>query len=162
VLSTVGIESRRSKGRQHAEQQRTVAIGDRTSASQRPVVKVATLRDSQAPNLQHGTSFQIRVIRRDDESVALRLLGELDIASMAEFERIVTEVLLGSPKELIFDLTRSQFVSAQGYAAIGRCSLEVPVTVRSRTGLASKVLVIYGYERVAIVIEGEPEVLLPC
>jgi hypothetical protein len=81
---------------------------------------------------------------------------------MVQFERMITEVLSGSPKELIFDLTRSQFISAQGYAAIGDCSLEVPVRVRSRTGLASKVLTIYGYERVAIAIGEEPDVNLPC
>jgi hypothetical protein len=127
-------------------------------------VRAATLRDREAPHLQYGTSFQIRVIRRDDGSVALLLLllGELDISSMAEFERMVTEVLAGSPNELIFDLTQSQFVSAQGYDAIGRCSVEVPVTVRSRTGLASRVLATYGYERVAITIERGPDVNLPC
>jgi hypothetical protein len=130
--------------------------GDRASVSHRPVVRAATLPESQVPNLQYGTSFQIRVVRRDDKSVALLLLGELDITSMSQFERMITEVLSGSPKELIFDLTQSQFVSAQGYAAIGHCSLEVPVTVRSRTGLASKVLAIYGYERVAIAVEREP------
>ena len=72
------------------------------------------------------------------------------------FERMITEVLSGNPKQLIFDLTHSQFISAQGYAAIGRCSSEVPVEVWSGTDLASKVLAIYGYERVAIAIEREP------
>jgi hypothetical protein len=81
---------------------------------------------------------------------------------MAQFERVITEVLSASPKELIFDLTQSQFISAQGYAAIGRCSSEVPVMLRSRTTLASKVLAIYGYERVEIAVEGEPDVKAPC
>jgi hypothetical protein len=130
--------------------------GDRASVSLRPVVRAATLRESQVPNLHYGTSFQIRVVHRDDGSVALLVLGELDITSMAQFEQMIAEVLSGSPKELVFDLTRSQFISAQGYAAIGHCSLEVPVRVRSRTGLASKVLAIYGYERVAIAVEREP------
>ena len=89
---------------------------------------------------------------RDDGSVALLLLGELDITSMVQFERMITEVLSGNPKQLIFDLTHSQFISAQGYAAIGRCSPEVPVEVWSSTDLASKVLAIYGYEQVAIAI----------
>jgi hypothetical protein len=136
--------------------------GDRASVSQRPVVRAATLRESQVPNLQYGTSFQIRVVRSADESVVLLLLGELDITSMVQFERTITEVLSRSPKELIFDLTQSQFISAQGYAAIGDCSLEVPVRVRSRTGLASKVLAIYGYERVAIATEREVAVNQPC
>ena len=80
---------------------------------------------------------------------------------MAQFEQMIAEVLSGSPKELVFDLTRSQFISAQGYAAIGRCSSEVPVKLRSRTTLASKVLSIYGYERVEIAVEGEPDVKAP-
>jgi hypothetical protein len=76
---------------------------------------------------------------------------------MAQFERMITEVLSDSPKELIFDLTHSQFISAQGYAAIGHCSLVVPVLVRTTTDLASKVMAIYGYERVAIAVEGDPD-----
>ena len=76
---------------------------------------------------------------------------------MVQFERTITEVLSGNPKQLIFDLTHSQFVCAQGYSAIGRCSSELPVEVRSRTDLASKVLAIYGYERVAIAMEREPD-----
>ena len=137
-------------------------IDDRALASRPSDARSSTLRNSEAPNLWYGTSFQIRVSRRDDGAVVLLLLGDLDITSMVQFERMITEVLQGSPKELIFDLTQSQFVSAQGYAAIGHCSLEVPVTVRSRTGLASKVLAIYGYERVAIAIEREPDVNQPC
>ena len=100
----------------------------------------------------------MRVIRRDDESVVLLLLGELDVTSMVQFERMITVVLSGRPKELIFDLSQSLFISAQGYAAIGDCSLEVPVRLRSRTDLASKVLAIYGYNRVTVVIERGPDV----
>ena len=99
----------------------------------RTVVTLATLRGSHVPNLRYGTSVHIRVVRGDDESSPSLLLGELDITSMAQFERVITEVLSASPKELIFDVTQSQFISAQGYAAIGRCSSEVPVRLRSRT-----------------------------
>lgn len=123
---------------------------------------LAAVRGSHVPNLWYGTSFHIRVVRRDGKSVTLVLLGELDITSMVQFERVIIEVLAASPKELIFDLTQSQFISAQGYAAIGRCSSEVPVRLRSRTTLASKVLAIYGYERVEIAVEGEPDVKAPC
>jgi hypothetical protein len=138
------------------EHLRTAAAADRTSVSQRPVVTPVALRERDVPNLRYGTSFHIRVVRREDKSVTLVLLGELDSISMAEFERVIAKVLSASPKELIFDLTESQFVSAQGYAAIGRCSSEVPVRLRSRTALASKVLAAYGYERVEIAIEREP------
>ena len=81
---------------------------------------------------------------------------------MSQFERVITKVLSANPKELIFDLTQSQFISAQGYAAIGHCSSEVPVRLRSRTSLAAKVLDIYGYDRVTVVTERGPDVDLPC
>ena len=136
-------------------------IDDRALASRHSDARSSTLRNSAAPNLWYGTSFQIRVSRCDDGSVALLLLGDLDITSMVQFERAITEVLSGSPKELIFDLTQSQFISAQGYTAIGHCSLEVAVRVRSRTVLASKVLAIYGYEQVALAIERESDLTLP-
>jgi hypothetical protein len=57
---------------------------------------------------------------------------------------------------LIVDLTGCQFVSAQGYAAIGRCSLRTPVEVRSGTTLASRVFEIYGYDRVTTVTTPAP------
>jgi anti-anti-sigma factor len=136
--------------------------GDRTSAPQRPVVRGATPRERAVPLLGYGTSFQVRVLRRDDEAVLLILFGELDVTSMAQFERVITEVVSGSPKELIFDLSQCQFMSAQGYAAIGDCSMEVPVRVRSRTDLASKVLAIYGYDRVTVATDRGPNVDLPC
>jgi hypothetical protein len=135
---------------------------DSTSVSQRPIVMAAPLRQGAIANIQYGTSFHLRVIRHDDDSVTLLPLGELDITSMMQFERMITDVLSGSPKELIFDLTQSQFICAQGFAAIGACSVEVAVTVRSTTGLASKVLASYGYERVAIAVEREPDANLPC
>ena len=70
---------------------------------------------------------------------------------------MITEVLSGKPKELIFDLTQSEFVSAQGYDAIGRCSLRLPVQVRSRTGLAARVFAVLGYEEVNVVTGRESE-----
>ena len=73
-------------------------IGNRTSALQRPVLSAATLRKSEVLHLHYGSSFQMRVIRRCDESVVLFLEGELDVTSMVQFERMITEVLSGRPK----------------------------------------------------------------
>lgn len=105
--------------------------------------------------LQHGDVFRIRVNNRNDEVCILELSGELDIVSMAYFERVLAEVLSRRPREITFDLTDAQFISAQGYSAIGRCSLEVRVAVLSRTELASKILGAYGYDRVVIIMASE-------
>jgi anti-anti-sigma factor len=102
------------------------------------------------------------VISHDDDLVVLEFFGELDLVSMARFEQVLAEVLSGNPKELIFDLTQTQFISAQGYAAMGRCSLGTRVAVRSRTDLASRIMAVFGYDRVAIVMAQEPAVDVPC
>jgi anti-anti-sigma regulatory factor len=134
----------------------------RASACRRAVVRPSTLRNSDTPNLQYGAAFNVRIIRRDDHSSVVILLGELDVTSMAQFEVMITEVLSSGPKALIFDLTQCQFVSAQGYDAIGRCSLEVPVEVRSRTGVAGRVFAVLGYERVEVISAQEPAVDQRC
>jgi anti-anti-sigma factor len=105
--------------------------------------------------------LQVRVFSHDGERVVLKLLGELDIVSMARFERLIAELLSSHPKELRFDLTQAQFISAQGYAAMGRCSLQVRVTVRARSELASRVLAIYGYDQVMMVISQQAVVEAP-
>jgi hypothetical protein len=77
---------------------------------------------------------------------------------MGQFEQVLraatTEPLMG----LVIDLTECQFISAQGYAAIGRLSLRTPVEVRSATALASKVFDIYGYDGVTTVVTEAPRV----
>ena len=100
----------------------------------------------------------MQVSSHDGQRVVLALLGELDIVSLAWFERLIAEVLSSEPRELRFDLTQARFVSAQGYAAMGRCSREVRVTVRSRTELASRVLAMYGYDQVMMVISQPPAI----
>jgi hypothetical protein len=80
--------------------------------------------------------------------VTFILRGELDITSMDPFEKTLADVMAESPFGLLFDLTDCEFVSAQGYAAMGRCSAAIPVEVRSRIGLASTVFAILGYDRV--------------
>lgn len=132
-----------------------------TSRLQRCATGSAASRKYESAILQCGSTLQVRVFSHDGERVVLKLLGELDIVSMARFERLIAEVLSSHPKELRFDLTQAQFISAQGYAAMGRCSLEVRVTVRSRSELASRVLAIYGYDQVMLVMSQPPVVEAP-
>ena len=132
-------------------------------ASSRPyITKAGTLEQCECGStLQHGNGFQVRVIS-DDRHLVVELFGELDLVSMATFEQMVAEVLSGKPKELIFDLTQTQFVSIQGYAAMGRCSLGIRVSIRSRTELAARILAICGYDRVTIVIAPESDIEALC
>lgn len=125
-------------------------IDERTWVLRRAAAGPSASPDRTAPNLQYGAAFHIRVTRRGDGSSLADLLGELDVTSIAQFELAITELLSSNPRGLIFDLTQSRFVSAQGYDAIGRCSLEVPVQVRSRTGLAARVFTVLGYDRVDV------------
>ena len=104
-------------------------------------------------NVQYGSSIRIRTVREAGRPVIVILRGELDLTCMGAFEQAVRSVMAEPLMGVIFDLTDCQFVSAQGYAAIGRCSLHTPVEVRSRTALASKVFDIYGYDSVTVTMQ---------
>jgi anti-anti-sigma regulatory factor len=96
----------------------------------------------------YGTSLQMRIVRGEGRPVALVLHGELDITSMPPFEEALAEVMAQHPSQLLIDLTECRFVSAQGYAAMGRCSASTSIEVRSRTDIARRVFTILGYDRV--------------
>jgi hypothetical protein len=102
-------------------------------------------------NVQYGSSLRIRISRDDGKPVVLILCGELDLTSMGTFEQALRSVMTELSAGVIFDLTECAFVSAQGYAAMGRCSLRTPVEVRSRTNIASRVFDAYGYDSVTTV-----------
>jgi anti-anti-sigma regulatory factor len=99
----------------------------------------------------YGTPLQIRMVRGEGCPDALVLRGELDITSMGSFEEALAEVMVQRPSQMLFDLTECRFVSAQGYAAMGRCSVSTSVKVRSRTDIARRVFTILGYDRVVCV-----------
>ena len=100
----------------------------------------------------YGTSLEIRIVYGDGCPVTLVLRGELDITSMWSFEEALGEVMAQRPSKLLFDLTECRFVSAQGYATMGRCSASTSVEVRSgSTHIASKVFATLGYDRVVSV-----------
>lgn len=115
-----------------------------------------TPRKYESTIIQCGSTLQVRVFSHDGERVVLELCGELDVVWMAQFERLIAEVLSGHPEELSFDVTQARFISVQGYAAMGRCSPGVRVTVRSRSELASRVLTMCGYDQVMTVMSQPP------
>jgi hypothetical protein len=111
----------------------------------------ATFGKTDHATVGYGTTIQIRIVREKGAPVTFALRGELDITSMGSFEQALAQVMAQSPPALLFDLTECEFVSAQGYEAIGRCSATAPVEVRSLTDMASKVFAIFGYDRVVSV-----------
>ena len=84
--------------------------GDRASVSQRPVVRQRHCERVKSRICSTEVPSESEFFIATNGSVALLLLGELDITSMVQFERTITEVLSGNPKQLIFDLTHSQFI----------------------------------------------------
>jgi hypothetical protein len=122
----------------------------------RRVERAAALEMVGELNVEYGSSIRIRLVRDDGKPVVLILRGELDLTCMGAFEQALRTAMAEPLIGLIVDLTDCQFVSAQGYAAIGRCSLKTPVEVRSGTPLASRVFGIYGYDRVTTVMVQVP------
>jgi hypothetical protein len=99
-----------------------------------------------------GGAFRAEVLLRGGGFVVLDLFGELDVVSMAKFETALELSLSGSPETVIVDVSRTGFICGAGYAAIGRCSLQVKrLVVCCRGRLAEKVLEALGYEDVSYV-----------
>jgi hypothetical protein len=117
----------------------------------RTVERAAAFGEVGELNVEYGSSIRIRLVRDDGKPAVLILRGELDLTCMGAFEQALSAAMAQPLIGLIVDLTDCQFVSAQGYAALGRCSLKTPVEVRSGTTLASRVFAIYGYDRVRTV-----------
>jgi hypothetical protein len=130
---------------------RSTVIDSTAANSRRRSDRSAVFGRGECAAIGYGTSIQVLVIGREGMAVTFVLRGELDITSMGPFEQALAEVMGESPQRLLFDLTECQFVSAQGYAAMGRCSASTRVEVRSRTDIASRVFSIFGYDRVVSV-----------
>jgi hypothetical protein len=97
---------------------------------------------------QGDDMFRAEITARGDVTT-LELFGELDVVSMLDFETALSAVLMRRPRRLVFEISGAKFISGQGFAAIGRCSGEVEsVAVRSRSGLAHKVLRALGHDEV--------------
>ena len=92
--------------------------------------------------------FRIRVEADDTGQATVKIYGELDIVSMAEFESHLASGPVREAREITFDISDADFISAHAFATIGQCSLWADrVIVRSRTVLASKVIKACGYDR---------------
>ena len=75
--------------------------------------------------------------------------GELDLLTMPAFEAALDALLSASPREALFDVCGAQFISVEGFAAIGRVSLTVErVTVNARDDFAEKIFRLLGYDRI--------------
>jgi anti-anti-sigma factor len=107
-------------------------------------------------NVQYGSSVRIHIVRDDGQPVILILRGELDVPTMGALEQALRTAMEEPVIGLIVDLTDCQFISAQGYGAIGRCSLRTPVEVRSRTDIATRVFAAFGFDGVTTVTTSVP------
>jgi anti-anti-sigma factor len=106
---------------------------------------------------QNQDLFRVETTPREACSVNLGLFGELDLVSMPEFREVLATVLSNRPRELIFDLTNARFVSAQGFVAIGRCSLVVErVVIRSLSGFPERVMRVLGQDNLTFIVETPP------
>ena len=86
-------------------------------------------------------------VARSDNTTVLKLTGELDLVTMAEFEVALETALAEHAAQIVIDTIGTSFISARGYAAMGRCGLVAEqVTICSRDGFAREVLQLLGYE----------------
>lgn len=111
-----------------------------------------TTLSSVRARMQPDAAFRAEISVRDGRIVVLDLFGELDSLSLARLDAALEASLAPRPETIIIDLSRTDFVSGAGYAAIGRCSRQVErLVICCRGHVAQKVLGVLGYRDIAYV-----------
>jgi hypothetical protein len=101
--------------------------------------------------LDDASYLRVQLDRRAE--VSLSLVGAIDQVSNGSFQVAVKDALADRPDHLTFDALSCDFISIQGFALIGKCSLTIEkVTLSTQTDLAQRVLRILGFDDVECVV----------
>lgn len=65
-----------------------------------------------------GCAHQITIANLDSECVAIRLSGEIDVASAQKLRAAIQPVLDGAPQRVEFDLENVKFMDSSGIALL--------------------------------------------
>jgi anti-sigma B factor antagonist len=77
--------------------------------------------DRGVPDRDRGTSEQLRIgVEPDPQGVRIRLVGELDLATSPELDRLLDELAGNGHSQLLIDLTGVEFMDSTGLASILR------------------------------------------
>lgn len=73
------------------------------------------------PDGDRGTSEQLRIgLEPDLEGVRIRLVGEVDLATVPELDRLLDELAREGHRRLLLDLAGVEFIDSTGLASIMR------------------------------------------
>jgi anti-anti-sigma factor len=79
------------------------------------------MADRGVPDRDRGTSEQLRMsLESDSKGVRIRLVGELDLATVPELDRLLDELARHGHSRLLIDLTGVRFMDSSGLASILR------------------------------------------
>lgn len=96
-------------------------------------------------NLNGDGNARMTVSEEEPDSVTIVLEGELDIASVEMVRRGIETYLVGSPRHVVFDLARLQFIDSSGIALLIEVANQVAsVEVRHSTPIVRRVLEVTG------------------
>jgi anti-anti-sigma factor len=77
--------------------------------------------DDGVPDGHHGTSEQLKIrLEGDPQGVRITLVGEVDLATAPELDRLLDQLAEGEPGRLLIDLTGVEFMDSTGLASIVR------------------------------------------
>jgi anti-sigma B factor antagonist len=77
--------------------------------------------DRGVPDRDRGTSEQLMIgLEPDPQGVRIRLVGEVDLATAPELDRLLDELALDGHSRLLIDLTGVEFMDSTGLASILR------------------------------------------
>ncbi len=77
--------------------------------------------DGSVPNRDHGTSDHLKIgLEPDPQGVRVRLVGELDLATAPELDRVLDELAGNGHDRLLIDLDDLVFMDSTGLASMFR------------------------------------------
>jgi anti-anti-sigma regulatory factor len=94
------------------------------------------------------SGFRVDLVEAIEDILLLTLHGELDLASMPEFEAVIQKVNSAHHEHVVVDLQPALFISVDGFDAIGTLAFRArQLTIYARGTLAARVLHLLNYDR---------------
>lgn len=102
-----------------------------------------------------GLDFRAGILQVSPQKVVLGVSGEVDISNQDEFEAALSSMMATRARSAVIEASDCSFISLQGFAAIGRCSLGLDrLTLRTRLLVARRVLDLLGFHNVVCLPAG--------
>jgi anti-sigma B factor antagonist len=100
-----------------------------------------------------GGAYCAADVSRENDTVVVRMSGELDMVSVEGVRAVIDEALAGAGERLVFDLSELEFMDSSGIALLISVTRKVPaVEVRNPAAIVRRIIEMTGLTEILHVI----------